>query len=168
MQNVSLIKRIIVMIYDGFLLVGVTLVGYALLFLLMSALPAGFEGSALSKAVKVAYLIGISFAFYAWFWTHGGQTLGMKVWNLYLVDNNGKFVTWGKSVVRYLGAMMSWGLLAGILFLADVERWYLAIGLGFVWSLFNRNRLSWHDALSGSRIVQMPTGDKKTKTKETS
>ena len=153
------------MIYDGFLLVGVTLVGYAVLFLLMSALPEGFEGSVLSKVIKVAYLIAISFTFYAWFWTHGGQTLGMKVWNLYLVDQNGKFVSWQRSAARYLSAIISWGLLAGMLFLADVDRWYLAIGLGFIWSLFNRNKLSWHDALSGSQIVQMSGGDKKLKTK---
>ena len=156
------------MIYDGFLLVGVTLVGYALLFVLMSALPAEFEGSLLSKIIKVGYLVAISFTFYAWFWTHGGQTLGMKVWNLYLVDQNGKFISWQGSALRYLGAIISWGLLAGILFLADVERWYLAIGLGFIWSLFNRNKLSWHDALSGSRIVHVPARDNKAKTKGTS
>lgn len=165
MQNVSLMKRIIVLIYDGFLLVGVTLVGYGLLFVLMSALPPSFEGSLLSKVIKVSYLIAISFTFYAWFWTHGGQTLGMKVWNLYLVDQHGKFISWQRSALRYLSAIISWALLAGILFLFDVQRWYLAIGLGFVWSLFNRNRLSWHDALSGSRIVSVPAKNKSVKTK---
>ena len=154
------------MTYDGFLLAGVTLVGYGLLFILMSALPVGFEGSLLSKVIKVGYLFAISFTFYAWFWTHGGQTLGMKVWNLYLVDQKGKFVSWQRSALRYLGAIISWGLIAGILMLADVERWYLAIGLGFVWSLFNRNKLSWHDALSGSRIVQIPAKDKNAKSED--
>jgi len=156
MNNVGLFKRLVVLIYDGFLLVGVTMVGYGVLFLLISAFPSGFEASLAGKAIKVIFLLGISFSFYAWFWTHGGQTLGMKVWNLYLVNENGKFIGWGQSAVRYATAILSWGACAAALYFADVGRWYLAIGFGFTWSLVNSRNLAWHDILSRSQIVQVP------------
>ena len=38
---------------------------------------------------------------------------------------------------RLLAALLSWGLL----------------GLGFLWVLVDRNRLAWHDHLSGTRLV---------------
>jgi uncharacterized RDD family membrane protein YckC len=160
MKNVSFLKRIVVIVYDGFLLVGVTLVGYGLLFMILRLLPSEFELSIIGKAIKLFYLMSVSFCFYAWFWTHGGQTLGMKVWNLFLVDRYGKFISWKASAIRYLSAILSWVLVAGGLYALGVERWYLAIGLGFTWSLFNRNNLCWHDMLSGTRIVQVPNTTK--------
>lgn len=158
MNTVGFFKRLIVIIYDGFLLVGVIMVGYGLLFLLLSALPlpTGFDTSITAKIVKVSYLLIVSFSFYGWFWTHGGQTLGMKVWNLYLVDQHGKFIGWRQSVARYLAALLSWALVAGVLQAADIERWYLALGLGFTWSLVHKRNLTWHDLLTGTRIVQIP------------
>ena len=155
-QNVGFLKRIVVLIYDGLLLLGVTLVGYMLIFSIVSLLPNSLAPPVLEKALKIAYLIAVSFGFYGWFWTHGGQTLGMKVWNLYLIDAQGKFLSWPQAAFRYCTAILSWAGIAGILWAAGVERWYLTIGLGFCWIVVDRNKLAWHDLLSGTKMVQMP------------
>ena len=162
MKNVSFLKRLLVIVYDSLLLVGVTMVGYALLFALFAITPQGFETSLAGKAIKVIYLLVASFVFYGWFWTHGGQTLGMKVWNLYLVDGNGKFISWTLAAKRYAAALISWGAIAGALFAADFDRWYLTIGIGFCWMVIDKNNNAWHDILTGTRILQMPKTKRKT------
>ncbi len=75
--------------------------------------------------------------FYGWFWTHGGQTLGMRAWRIRIINQEGGTVTWQQSVKRYFAAFLSWG----------------AIGLGFLWILFDRQHCSWHDRLSETYLV---------------
>ena len=38
----------------------------------------------------------------------------------------------------------------------------LALGLGFLWSLWDPERLTWHDRLSRTRIVYYPKKNNKT------
>lgn len=155
MKSVGLIKRLIVIIYDGLLLAGVVLVAFAPLYFLLSMTSSEFQQSTLVFAIKSTYILTVCFLFYGWFWTHGGQTLGMKAWNLFLVNPQGKFISWPQALTRYIAAWCSWGFAAGMLYLAGIDRWYLAIGLGFTWMLTNRTRLTWHDIISNSRIVQI-------------
>lgn len=154
MKNASFIKRLLVIVYDGLLLAGVQLVCFAPFYLIEVLLPNSITNTEFWGVVKGAYLLLVAFVFYAWFWTHGGQTLGMKAWRLYLINANGKFISWKKSLVRYLSAILSWGLAPAILYYVGFDRWYLAIGLGFTWMLLNPKRLAWHDFLSQSQIVQ--------------
>lgn len=123
----------LVICYDSLLLAGVLFLS-AVFFPL---LPDGFEFSMAGKLVKGTYLLGISFVFFGWFWTHGGQTLGMRAWNLYLVKADGKFINWRTAFIRFAVAIVSW----------------VALGLGFTWILLNKRNRSWHDIASGSQIV---------------
>lgn len=75
--------------------------------------------------------------FFTWFWTHGGQTLGMRSWRIRVVDSKGEPIGWPGAVRRYVAAFVSWVIL----------------GLGFVWIVFDRDGHSWHDRLSGSYLV---------------
>ena len=86
----------------------------------------------------VASLYFLIFIYFSWCWTHGGQTLGMKVWKIRLVRATHRF--------GWVGAMAR----AGIALISA-----LAFGAGFWWALFDRNGLTWHDRLSNSRIVQV-------------
>lgn len=86
------------------------------------------------------YLIVISFAFFGWFWTHGGQTPGMKAWKLKLISSNHPSVTiisWKLAAKRFITALLSW----------------VGLGMGFAAILFSKQKLAWHDRLSNSRIV---------------
>lgn len=71
-------------------------------------------------------------------WSRGGQTLGMRPWRLRVVASDGRAPTRAALVRRYLVGTVS--LLAG--------------GLGFWWAWRDRDRLTWHDRASGTRIVR--------------
>ena len=73
-------------------------------------------------------------------WRRGGQTLGMRPWRLRLVGADGAVPGWGALWRRY--AVGTASLAAG--------------GLGFWWALFDRERLAWHDRVSGTRLVRVP------------
>lgn len=84
-----------------------------------------------------AYLVMVSFAFFGWFWTHGGQTLGMRAWKIRLCTTDGNPISWGQALIRFACGLISFGF----------------AGLGFLWILFDSQGRSWHDLASGSRIV---------------
>ena len=73
-------------------------------------------------------------------WKRGGQTLGMRPWRLRLQTPDGRAPTWAMLWKRY--AMGTLSLLCG--------------GLGFWWALFDKQKLTWHDRFSGTRLVQVP------------
>lgn len=82
------------------------------------------------------YLLTVAFGYYAWFWTHGGQTPGLKTWRLRVLTFAGEPLTWKHALFRFASAALSWACL----------------GLGFAWMLFDKNRLGWHDYLSGTAV----------------
>ncbi|MGH8053040.1 MAG: RDD family protein [Stenotrophomonas sp.] len=73
-------------------------------------------------------------------WKRGGQTLGMRPWHLHLRSMSGGPASNAALWKRYAAGTLS--LLCG--------------GLGFWWALFDRERLTWHDRLSGTRLVKLP------------
>jgi uncharacterized RDD family membrane protein YckC len=77
--------------------------------------------------------------YFAWFWTHGGQTLPMQTWKFRLIMANGERVGLQRAVARYLFAVI------GIFF----------FGCGILWALFDRERQFLHDRLAGTRIVKL-------------
>jgi uncharacterized RDD family membrane protein YckC len=82
------------------------------------------------------YLGLVTFGFVGWFWTHGGQTLGMKAWRLRLLAADGMGVGWGRAALRFTGALLS----------------FACLGLGYWWMLVDPDGLAWHDRLSDTRI----------------
>ena len=134
----GLIKRLAVIIYDGLLLAGLLFASFALIFAVFLIFPEGFNNHPAVKYFKFSLLIGVAFIYYGWFWVKGGQTLGMKAWHLYLVDEDGKYITWKTAAIRFATAIISWACL----------------GLGFAWVLLSRKNLAWHDIASKTQIVR--------------
>ena len=124
--------------YDLLLLSAVVFVAALPLPLLPEPVRALWWG----RLIIQGYVLGVGLVFFGWFWVHGGQTLGMRAWRLRLVATGGGRITWRHATVRYLAALLSWA----------------AAGLGFAWSLFDDEKRSWHDLLSGTRLVLMPRG----------
>jgi len=73
-------------------------------------------------------------------WQRGGQTLGMRPWRLQVVSAEGSTPRRRQLWVRYAVGTLS--VLLG--------------GLGLWWALVDRQRLSWHDRASGTRIIRLP------------
>jgi uncharacterized RDD family membrane protein YckC len=84
-----------------------------------------------------AWVLGVSGAYLIWFWTRGGQTLAMKTWRIRLVREDGGPVTAPRALHRYLLAILGTA----------------ALGLGFFWALFDRDRQFLHDRLAGTALV---------------
>jgi len=73
-------------------------------------------------------------------WRRGGQTLGMRPWRLRATAQDGGRPGWRALWVRYAVATLS-----------------LALGgLGFWWAWIDRERLTWHDRASGTRLAREP------------
>ena len=125
-------RRLAAIGYDSILLIAVLFAATAIL------LPFN-SGEALSNWQIIfyrIYLLVISFLFYGWFWTHGGQTLGLRAWKIKILTLNHKPISWKHALIRFFCAIVSWA----------------AFGLGFLWILINRNKLAWHDSLSQSGL----------------
>ncbi len=133
-EPAGLLRRLVVMFYDSLLLLSVLFGGTALALLV--------TGGALDYRHLLfrIYLLGLCFLFYIWFWTHGGQTLGMRTWRLRLQRLDGGPVTLRQATLRFWYAIPCWALL----------------GLGYLWMLVDRDRLAVHDRLSGTVIVRLP------------
>jgi uncharacterized RDD family membrane protein YckC len=118
--------------YDALLLGAVLFVATAILLPLTG-------GGAIrpNHGLYTAYLVAVSFGYFGWFWTHGGQTLGMRSWHLRLLGAGRNGATWRQALVRFVGACFSW----------------LALGAGFLWLLADPDRSTWHDRISGTKIV---------------
>jgi uncharacterized RDD family membrane protein YckC len=97
----------------------------------------GDSTSGWRRHVLQAWVLGVAGAYFAWFWTHGGQTLPMKTWRLRVVRHDGAPVSVARALHRYVLAAL--GL--------------LALGLGFLWALVDRDRQFLHDRLAGTAIV---------------
>lgn len=80
------------------------------------------------------------FAFFAKFWTHNGQTLGMQAWSIRVQNADGSRISLLQALIRFVVSIGSW----------------LALGLGFWWQLFDKQKNTWHDNYSNSVTVQLP------------
>jgi uncharacterized RDD family membrane protein YckC len=133
-KSASLWRRLAALLYDSLLLLAIWFIATA------SLLPlTGGEAIEANNPFLTTYLLFISFFFYGWFWRHGGQTLGMRSWQLQLQNLREGRVSWLQCLLRFIVALP-----AGLLF-----------GLGYVWMLFDKRKLTWHDRYSETRIVQL-------------
>ena len=126
------LKRIASTIYDLFLLLGVWfLVGSIALG--VKYLFAG-EVKALNPNLGMALVILSTWSFYAYFWTHGGKTLGMAVWKfeIYSLDNN-------KINLKQVSIRFFFNLIT-----------FLLVGLPLIAMYFSKRNLSLSDSLSGT------------------
>ena len=131
----GLARRFAAIAYDGLLL------GSVFFFATLLILPFN-NGTAIgsNNIPYDIYLLLISYLYFTWQWTHGGQTLGMRAWGIWLQQKDAPRVGWASASLRFLLAMLSW----------------LALGLGFLSSLFDRYRLAFHDRYSHTVLVVKP------------
>jgi uncharacterized RDD family membrane protein YckC len=136
----GLLRRLAAIFYDSLLLSALWL-GVATAFLVTS----GGRLSAPDRPLWLLYafratLLLVAFLFFGWFWTRGGQTLGMRAWRLKVVADQGQSVTWLLALRRFAAAGLSWAVL----------------GVGFWWVTIDPEKRAWHDRLSGTNIVVLP------------
>ena len=128
----TLTRRLLALFYDVLLLLGV-------LFAVSALAVALNKGEAVTHPGYYLSLILTTFVFFAWFWKHGGQTLGMRTWKIKIISDIDDKITWRQSAIRFITAAAA----------------LLPAGLGLLWVLFDREGLAWHDRLSNTRLVSL-------------
>ena len=158
----SLARRLAAFMYEGILLFGVLMLAgwiYASLTQQRHALQ--------GRAGLQAFLFAVLAVYFVWFWTHGGQTVAMKTWRVRLVAADGSPLTLTRALARYA---LSW-----LWFVPSLLAVYLAglhqggsIGVTVVigvltyaaTSFLHPERQYLHDALCGTRLVDVPAPGK--------
>ncbi len=140
MQNTGLLRRFAAMLYDALLV---------LALLIMATLPfvAVRGGEPVETGENRLYqvtMLLVVYLFFTGFWSWSGKTLGMQSWRLRLERPDGTLPSFGTASLRFAAAILSW----------------LPLGLGFLWQLWDKDKLTWHDRLSGTRIRHYPKTDK--------
>jgi len=138
-QIVSLWRRLGALLYDGILLSALLLLATACLIIpydLLATRPYPHTDW-LYRTLLQAYLLAVIAGFYVYFWTHGGQTLGMRSWRVRVVRADGGPLSAADALRRFAWAAPS----------------LLPLGLGLWWCLIDREHLAWHDRASGTRLL---------------
>jgi uncharacterized RDD family membrane protein YckC len=136
-----LARRLGAAFYDTILVAGLLVVASAVVTLPVGVILGQESAATLSSNMLFRiWLLLVPLLFFTWFWTHGGQTLGMKSWRLKIVDEWGDTPSPQLAVIRYFAAILSW----------------LPLGLGFIWCLFDAEGRTWHDRLSATHLIVLP------------
>lgn len=133
----SLGRRLLAILYDSIVVLAILFIATVPVVLVTGG---ALEESLLYRTALQAYELLVAFAFFGGFWRAGGQTIGMRAWRIRVIRDNGERLRWRDAALRYLVAIVSWAVL----------------GLGFAWSLFDRERRTWHDIASHTRLIRDP------------
>ncbi len=128
-------RRLLAILYDSIVVVAVLFIATVPVVL---ATGGALEESVVYRTALQAYELLVAFAFFGGFWRAGGQTIGMRAWRIRVIRDNGERLRWRDAALRFVVAIVSWAVL----------------GLGFAWSLFDRERRTWHDIASHTRLIR--------------
>lgn len=166
LPRAGLLRRLAALFYDALLLAAVLLIASAL------TLPlTGGEAVQAGNPFFSTYILLVTFLFFAWFWTHGGQTLGMRAWRLRVQRLDGGGMGWWHALLRFLSGLPAWlvfalgatkaalgegaelGGLFGLIYRLPVE---LLLGAGTLLVLWDHSPVSWRDRFSETQVVRLP------------
>lgn len=131
----SFFKLSTCLIYEALTVIALSLTFSALFFWLVGDATHGVKRLLLQLFLWSA--IGI---YFIRCWLKTGQTLAMQAWQLKLVHQETRLLTFNLAVLRYVLATIS----------------LMLLGVGFLWALFDRDRLFLHDRLLESSIITLP------------
>jgi uncharacterized RDD family membrane protein YckC len=135
----SLLRRLAAMLYDSFLVVALVAVVNASALGVVVKLSAGEQQVLNPHLVQLLTVLSIT-GFFCIFWCKNGQTLGMQAWRIKLVDMKGQPPSFAKTVIRCIGAALS----------------FICLGLGYWWCLVDGKKRYWHDYLSRTELILLP------------
>ncbi len=132
MSYISIWRRFASILYDSLLVIAVLII--------MSIPFFGFdlqENNLLKVIIQIYYYL-ITQYFFVWFWVHNEGTLGMKTWKIKIICNNNR-LSYKQAIIRFNVAIIS----------------LLFFGLGFIISLFRKDKKCFHDIISKTVLVKL-------------
>lgn len=79
----------------------------------------------------------IVLSYFVFFWSLVGYTPGKALLGLRIVRKDGRPISVGRAILRYLGYWVS----------------AIPLFLGFIWILFDRQHEGWHDKLANTHVI---------------
>lgn len=125
-------RRLAAILYDSLVVLALWVIVAAL-----AMVAAGGTVEPRSLWFQVLLLVA-TWSYFAGFWIGGGQTVGMRAWQICLLAGR-QPVTGRTTVVRFAMAWVS----------------ALTLGAGFIAALWHPRRETWHDRVSGTRLVKI-------------
>jgi len=141
-QVIGFGRRLVAYIIDGVVL---NILGGCLGFALgLAGSQAAARGGQASSGLNLLFILlgtAIGLIYFVGLWATTGQTLGKMALGIKVISSDGTPVSWGKSLLRYVGYIVSG----------------LVLGLGFIWVAFDARRQGWHDKIAGTYVVRKDT-----------
>jgi uncharacterized RDD family membrane protein YckC len=130
-------ERLIAYIIDAIVVTVVTMV-----LLVLAALAWAVIGNGAGITVfffGLLAVIVVSLAYFPWFWARGGQTPGMRPFDLRVVrDSDGGPLSGGQAIVRLIGLWVN----------------AIVFYLGYIWIFIDARRRGWHDLIAGTVVIK--------------
>jgi uncharacterized RDD family membrane protein YckC len=98
-------------------------------------------GAAFGGVFILLYLLAlaVSIGYWVYFWATSGQTIGMRLFHLRVVDaQTGQPIGYARAIVRWLMTL--------------VNTW--ACYIGWIWVAFDSRKQGWHDKVANSVVLQ--------------
>lgn len=154
----SLRRRLICLIYESLLVLGLLLIAG---LLVSNARSGVLEGT--DRILFQCYLLSVLGIYFCWYWSRTGQTLPMQTWRIAIVRRDGTPLSVRQSLRRFLLAALAYGSsLAGALMLwknlSPPYGWVMLTPgiVSLLWAIVDPDRQFLHDRLSGTRLVLKP------------
>ena len=104
-ENIGFLKNMVICLYDLMLL-------FSVLFFMSLPWIMITSGEAITNNIFYQfYLLLIILIYYLWFWVNHGQTLGMKSWKTYVLNQNNQTITIRQGMIRILISLVGGHLL---------------------------------------------------------
>ena len=132
-SEVSLLKRLAACLYELLSLVTIWLLCTAIFLSLF-----GYVDAPLKRLCLQLFLWVMTGAYFITCWMRTGQTLAAQAWKIRLVDSDGATLGTSQAAIRYMLTSIS----------------LLAMGLGYLWALFDKEHLFLHDRLLKTRFIK--------------
>jgi uncharacterized RDD family membrane protein YckC len=154
-------RRLICMIYEAMLLLGVVAVAFFIyIFIAQNCFAILPENASTSWPMKF-WLFSVIGAYFVYFWCRAGQTLAMKTWRIRLIDTERVKLPILKAIVRYCLAWM-W-FLPGLAIAAQLglKHWgsLISVSIGYIlWAstaFFDHDKQFLHDKLAKTRLIHV-------------
>ncbi len=143
-QRASLFRKLAALVYDALIAIALCFIyGFIVLAIqvnLLGVTLAPGEKASIGSLGFVGMIIVIA-TFNIGFWYRAGQTLGMRTWRLMVVDAENPATTPSikQCLIRFAVAPIS----------------LFAAGLGYWWSLLDKEGKTLHDHLSNTQVIML-------------
>jgi uncharacterized RDD family membrane protein YckC len=167
-RSAGILRRFGAMLYDSLILLGVLITAtFPFLPFLNGKVLAPREVGALAYVYWLWEALLVT-AFFVFFWTRRGQTLGMLAWRLRIQRADGENISWKHAVRRLaLVAALLIPVWSGYHLVwrewSDANARILATTVAllpffaaYLWIWIDRDRLAWHDRWSDTRVIVLP------------